>query len=181
MITMFNNITLRTWSTAIDDQFELTTAYIDDNCFNNTTLTTLSTEIDNQFESTTTYIDEKITEQLYRSRSRSIKEWRIYPRSIKITSRLNHWHTLCNLLMINLWSTYSTYDLLMQIMFTCMTYDLLMMYLWFTYDLLLIYLYFTYILLMIYLYYLWLTYANHVHLYHLWFTYDLLMMYIWTS
>ena len=42
--------------------------------FNNTTLTTLSTEIDNQFESTTTYIDEKITEQLYRSRSRSIKE-----------------------------------------------------------------------------------------------------------
>ena len=27
---MFNNITLRTLSTAIDDQFELTTAYIDD-------------------------------------------------------------------------------------------------------------------------------------------------------
>ena len=48
-------------------------------------------------------------------------------------------HTLGILLMINLWSTYSTYDLLMQIMFTCMTYDLLMMYLWFTYDLLLIY------------------------------------------
>jgi len=71
---MFNNITLSTLSTAIDDQFELTTAYIDDNFFNNTTLTTLSTEIDNQFESTTTYIDEKITEQLYRSRSRSIKE-----------------------------------------------------------------------------------------------------------
>ena len=63
MITMFNNITLRTLSTVIDDQFELTTAYIDDNCFNNTTLTTLSTEMDNQFESTTTYIDEKITEQ----------------------------------------------------------------------------------------------------------------------
>jgi hypothetical protein len=42
--------------------------------FKNTTLTTLSTEMDNQFESTTTYIDEKITEQLYRSRSRSIKE-----------------------------------------------------------------------------------------------------------
>jgi hypothetical protein len=30
---------------------------------NNTTLTNLSTEIDNQFELTTTYIDEKITEQ----------------------------------------------------------------------------------------------------------------------
>ena len=74
MITMFNNITLRTLSTAIDDQFELTTAYIDDNFFNNTTLTTLSTEMDYQFESTTTYIDEEITEQLYRSRSRSIKE-----------------------------------------------------------------------------------------------------------
>jgi hypothetical protein len=71
---MFNNITLRTLSTAIDDQIELTKAYIDDICFNNTKLTTLSTEMDNQFESTTTYIDEKITEQLYRSRSRSIKE-----------------------------------------------------------------------------------------------------------
>jgi Flp pilus assembly pilin Flp len=46
---MFNNITLRTLSTAIDNQFETTTTYIDNNFVNNTTLTTLSTAIDNQF------------------------------------------------------------------------------------------------------------------------------------
>ena len=63
MITMFHNITLRTLSTVIDDQHELTTTYIDNNFFNNTTLTTLSAEIDNQFESTPTYIDEKTTQQ----------------------------------------------------------------------------------------------------------------------
>ena len=33
MITMFDNITLSTLSTAIDDLFELTTPYIDDNFF----------------------------------------------------------------------------------------------------------------------------------------------------
>ena len=35
----------------------------DNNYVNNTTLSTLSTTIDDQFELTTTYIDEKITEQ----------------------------------------------------------------------------------------------------------------------
>ena len=58
-----NNTTLTTLSTAIDNQFELTTNYIDNNFVTNTTLTTLSTAIDEQFETTTTYIDDKITEQ----------------------------------------------------------------------------------------------------------------------
>ncbi len=155
----------------------------------NTTLTTLSTEMDNQFESTKTYIDEKITEHLYGSRSRSIKEWRIYPRRIKTTSRLNHWHTLCNLLMINLWSTYSTYDLLMQnhvhLYDLWFTYDVLMIYLWLTFDLLIFYLYFTYDLLIqpvAYLckswlmIYLWFTYGQVKHAFTK-VTYDLLIIY----
>jgi hypothetical protein len=59
----FNNTTLTTLSTAIDDQFELTTTYNNNNFVNNTTLTALSTVIDNQFELTTTCIDDKITKQ----------------------------------------------------------------------------------------------------------------------
>ncbi len=51
----------------------------------------------------------------------------------------------------HLWSTYNTNDLLTQIMFSCKTYDLLIIYLWFTYDLLRIYSWFTYVLLMVYL------------------------------
>ena len=53
------------------------------------------------------------------------------------------------LLMIYLWFTYTTYDLLM--IYLWFTYDLLMIYLsylfylWFTYDLLMIYLLFTYV------------------------------------
>ncbi len=61
MLKILHNttFTLTTLSTAIDNQFELTTTYIDNNFVNNTTLTTLSTAIDNQFELTTTYTDEK--------------------------------------------------------------------------------------------------------------------------
>ncbi len=70
----------------------------------------------------------------------------------------------------------------MQIMFTYITYDLLMIYLWFTYDSLMIYLCFTYDLHIIYLYCLWLTYANYVYflqlMIYLWFTYVLLMIHL---
>jgi hypothetical protein len=109
------------------------------------------------------------------------------------------------LLMIYLWFTYSTYELLMNINNTYNTYNLLIVYLWFTYNVLMIYLwftyfsliitYFTYNLLILYLLftyivliiYLWFTYFSlmityftyNLLIYNLWFTYALLMIYLW--
>ncbi len=74
------------------------------------------------------------------------------------------------LVMIYLWFTYATYDLLMQILLTYITHDLLVFYLWFSYD---IYLCFTYDLLMT----TYLTYDLLVI--YLWITFDYLMIPLW--
>jgi hypothetical protein len=49
--------------TNINNDIEYLNTNIDNNFVHNTTLSTLSTAIDEQFELTTTYIDDKITEQ----------------------------------------------------------------------------------------------------------------------
>ena len=51
------------YTTNINNDIDNINTNIDNNFVNNTTLSTLSTSIDEQFELTTTYIDDKITEQ----------------------------------------------------------------------------------------------------------------------
>jgi hypothetical protein len=60
---VFLQVIIVCYITNINNDIDHLNTNIDNNCVNNTTLSTLSTAIDDQFEWTTTYIDDKITEQ----------------------------------------------------------------------------------------------------------------------